>query len=351
MSSRKTFLSPILVVTSVALLAGCSTTARKPSPPRAFAWPSEQPPLAWRGGEGEGLSVTLDVQPSPAWTALQAAPNGIERDRAAIRALAGNYRVTFDFQEVVSLRPNQALSAPYHSWATERVFIVTDTPEIISLQHQLVIRSQDKPEQAMVVKHWRQDWTWQDTRVVSFHGEGRWKAETREPAAVSGTWTQAVYGTQDEPRYEGAGRWHHVGQSSEWLSERGYRPLPRREKTLRQDYQVLDGTHRLVITPNGWFHWQDNYKLPLAASAQPAETGPLAIEIGCSRYERIIGWDWSPGLSEWNVEAPHWAKVRAAWDQRLTDAAPGSLLNIKQLGDAIDAEVGDIPSDKSALNN
>ncbi len=346
MSSSHPIFAPMLVIASVALLTGCTTESREPSPLRAFAWPTEQPPLAQRGGEGEGLPVTLALQPSPAWTALQAAPNGIERDRAAIRALAGDYRVTFHFQEVVSLRPNQGLSAPYHSWATERVFIIADTPEIISLQHQLVIRSQEKPDQAMVVKHWRQDWTWQDTRVVTFQGEGRWKAEIRDPTAVTGTWTQAVYGTEDEPRYEGAGRWHHLGQSSEWLSERGYRPLPRREKTVRKDYQVLDGTHRLVITPNGWVHWQDNYKLPLIAPAQPTATGPLAIEIGCARYERIIGWDWSPGTAEWDVETAHWKKIRAAWDKRLVDVAADSLIDVRQLGEDIDREVGDLPSAK-----
>lgn len=354
--TRAPLLLPLL------LLAACGTDAPRADQPTAqprektvklmpFAWPPDQAPLATRGGTSVGEPVTLAAEPSPAWTALQATPPGIERDRAAIRALAGEYRITFDFQETIALRPKQPLTAPYHSWATERIFVIADTPARITLQHQLVMRFAAHPGQAMVVKHWRQDWTWQDGDLLRYQGLGVWRREQREAAEVAGCWSQAVYGVGDEPRYETVGRWRHDGQSSEWISDRHLRPLPRREYSVRKDYHALDGSHRIVITPGGWVLWQENRKLPLAAPGQPAADGPLAIEIGCERYERLAGFDWQPGIDEWKAQEAAWVQLRAAWDERL--AAPETRLGEEQkIGAEILGEVsdGDVPGALNALH-
>src|ERR1043165_7577686 len=72
---------------------------------RPFAWPLEQKSLASRGGTSTGAPVTLAPAPSAAWKDLVTMPAGIERDRAAIKAMAGEYRICFAFQEPVPLRP------------------------------------------------------------------------------------------------------------------------------------------------------------------------------------------------------------------------------------------------------
>ena len=67
-----------------------------------FSWPLDANTVAPRGGTTKGPPVTLDREPSKQWNDLRA--EGIspyERDRRAILAMAGTYRVTFDFLEVV----------------------------------------------------------------------------------------------------------------------------------------------------------------------------------------------------------------------------------------------------------
>ncbi|HMH87138.1 MAG TPA: hypothetical protein VK523_00745, partial [Steroidobacteraceae bacterium] len=79
-----------------------------------------------RGGTTRGAAVTLESTPSAAWHSLQEAHiSAFERDRRAILAVAGDYRVTFDFLEIVTFsgRPRDR---PYQSWGTERVYLDQD---------------------------------------------------------------------------------------------------------------------------------------------------------------------------------------------------------------------------------
>ena len=92
-----------------------------------------------------------------------------ERDARAIRALAGDYRATFEFIETAALAPGIERDArPYRSWATERVFVIADTPTEIELQHIMVMRFVDDEgaiSDPMVMKHWRQRWQWQPATI------------------------------------------------------------------------------------------------------------------------------------------------------------------------------------------
>jgi hypothetical protein len=284
---------------------------------RPFAWPLEQKSLASRGGTSTGAPVTLAPAPSAAWKDLVTMPAGIERDRAAIKAMAGEYRICFDFQETVPLRPGYQLSAPYFSWATERIWVLEDTPTRIVLQHQLVMRFAGHGDEPVVIKHWRQDWTWQDSDLLRYRGRATWRHEKLTPEEAAGSWSQAVYGVGDEPRYETSGRWSHDGEMSSWTSDRHWRPRPRREKTVRKDYDVLDGIHRITITPDGWVLWQDNRKLKLAEDGTALRDGLIAAEIGLERYQRLDGFDWKPGTDLWEQEQAEWAAVRATWNEVL----------------------------------
>ena len=331
------------LLAALLLLTACG---ERPAPiARPFAWPLEQAPLATRGGTSTGAPVTLAPTPSAAWTAVQAAPVGIERDRAAIRAMAGEFRTAFDFQETIGHHPGYLLSAPYHSWATERVFIIEDAPERIVLQHQLVMRFAGGGE-AGVVKHWRQVWTWQDGDLLRYRGFATWEHEHLPAEQVAGCWTQTVSGVGDEPRYATIGRWRHEATLSEWNSDRTWRPLPRREKGIRKDYQAVDGNHRITITADGWVLWQDNRKLVLTAAGTPAPQGWIASEIGVERYQRLTGFDWSPGEETWKKEAPLWAQVRAAWAATLAPAHV-HLSAEEGLGVQLIEAVGDGEADKA----
>jgi hypothetical protein len=94
---------------------------------------------------------------------------------------------------------------------------------------------------------------------------------------------------------------------STWISDETWRPLPRREFSVRKDYEVLVGTNRHTITPDGWVQEENNLKRVLG------EARNLAREYGVARYQRIRDHDFSAGERYYARTEPFWAEVRAAW--------------------------------------
>lgn len=282
-----------------------------------FAWREAMTP---RGGTTHGPPVDLDSEPAEAWRRLQEPDLGpFEKDRRAILALAGTYRVSFDFLEVAGFRPGFKPDRPYQSWGTEYVYVLQDEPRFVSLQHLLVMFFQpaDGPVQGpFVTKHWRQDWRYEDTDLLSYRGHQTWAKEGLGREQAKGTWTQAVFQVDDSPRYEAFGRWQHFGNFSSWLSSTTWRPLPRREFSVRSDYGVLIGTNRLTLTPTGWVQEEENLKVDLDERGGPVAALPVvAKEIGVARYERLKGFDDSAGRRYRARTEPFWSEVRAAWDE------------------------------------
>jgi hypothetical protein len=302
--------------------AGCAArTALRPPTTRqfTFAWPfREGDSVAPRGGTTAGPPVTLDSEPSPAWRALQdASLEARERDRRAILAMAGDFRVSFDFLEVIGFRPGLVPDRPYQSWATEYVYVLRDEPRFVSLQHVLVMSiktNEGRVEGPFVTKHWRQDWRYEDTELLTYRGRNTWASERLRPPDVRGTWSQAVFQVDDSPRYESHGRWEHLGNLSTWRSAPTWRPLPRREFSVRSDYQVLIGTNQHTITPTGWVQEESNLKVALDAEGKPIVSEPvLAKEVGLNRYERLKDFDHSAGEAYRQRTEPFWEAVRQAW--------------------------------------
>jgi hypothetical protein len=298
--------------------------AKLESPPQryTFSYPlSDDPSLAPRGGTTRGPEVDVDKEPSAAWLALQE-PNlsPKERDRRAILAMAGGYRVTFDFLEIVDFRPEPSRSKPYQSWGTEYVYVAEDRGNFISLQHLLVMRIIDKTGKVtdpFVTKHWRQDWSYEERNVVEYVGRETWKRRALAKKDVEGTWAQAVYQVDDSPRYESIGRWEHTTGESTWISGDTWRPLPRREWTVRKDYDVLIGTNRHTVLATGWVQEENNLKgVTEAAGKLRASLPYLGREYGVARYQRIRNYDFSAGDKYFERTRSFWADVRSAWDQR-----------------------------------
>ena len=291
-------------------MACLAVHADEPKQHFIFAWPMDEKALKPRGATTRGAPITLDTVPSEAWRRLNEpglAPK--ERDRRAVLAMAGPYRVSFDFLEVVRYDPALKQDAPYQSWGTEYVFVAEDRPDFIALQHVLVMRMQSdggKISEPMVVRHWRQEWRYEAQTYLVYEGANTW-ARRPTPAERSGTWTQTVLQVDDSPRYSSIGRWEHSGGVSTWLSAETWRPLPRREFSVRKDYDVLVGTNRHTVTPSGWVQEENNLKLV------STEKRYLAREYGVARYERIRDYDFSAGESYYKRTEPFWAEVRAAW--------------------------------------
>ena len=276
-----------------------------------------------RGGTTKGKEVDLSITPSDAWNRLQESDvSKFERDRRAILAMIGGYRTSFDFIETVGFNPTYKPAAPYQSWGTEYVYLVEDQGDFISLQHVIVmfIKMPDKSiSDAIVIKHWRQDWQYEDINLNVYVGNNTWKKKEFAKEDIAGTWSQSVYQVDDSPRYQSTGHWQHKNNYSSWLSQETWRPLPRREFSVRDDYDVLIGTNRHTITPFGWVQEEENLKVKLLQNNSNEIDKILAKEIGLARYEHIVNHDWKAGDEYWTKTTPFWKEVRDIWNTILED--------------------------------
>jgi len=271
----------------------------------------------------EGASMRRD--PAPLDTHSEA---DFQRDRAAILAMAGEYHVTFDFRETVALQDGYEFADDKHTGAWEVVRVIEDSGDVIVLQH-LLLTSQD--DDAMVIKHWRQDWEYEPARIMAFRGHDDWDMVEIDAAQAAGAWSQSVYQVDDSPRYAGLARWEHDGTISTWEPDTSWRPLPRRDDTTRTDYDAIEAVNRHVVTPWGWVHEQDNTKLVIDENGNAT---PLVREVGVNTYARTDLPNDGRADSYWAATADYWAMVRAYWDRleattegfHVEDDAEGTLL-------------------------
>jgi len=311
-----------------------------------FSWKfADDSNLAPRGGTTIGAPVKLTAIPTESWKSLQEDElSKFEKDRRAILAMAGDYRASFDFLETLGFYPEHKAIAPYQSWATEYIFVVEDNKDFISLQHILVMQMQQEDgalSEPYVVKHWRQDWSYEDRYLNVFLGQDTWGRETLKRSEIKGTWSQAVFQVDDSPRYDSVGKWVHAKGYSSWMSAQTWRPLPRREKSIRDDYDVLIGTNRHTITLNGWSHEQDNLKVVATSPSERSIRGRLnpdytvrGREIGLNRYDSIEEFDFSPAIDYWSATEEFWKVIRYKWHKitssgktyKLVETSDGSFL-------------------------
>ncbi|MEO7415022.1 MAG: DUF6607 family protein, partial [Opitutaceae bacterium] len=209
------------------VLAAPATSSSAAVPPAAsaetsyvFGWGDLPAALARpRGGTTRGMSVTLAPGRTMPLAEIVAAPDAFARDRAAILAMAGDYKVSFHFMESLGFAPDYQPARPYHSWATEHIRVISDTGRFISLQHTLVMffaNPDGTASEPMVTKHWRQDWTYEDPDLHTFRGNATWAHRRPTAAEAASAWSQAVFQVDDSPRYEALGRWEHRGNLSLW---------------------------------------------------------------------------------------------------------------------------------------
>ena len=282
----------VAILMTLLLTSACAATGGTKRQPTAGLAPATPAPAVYRR--------PCDAQPA-------AADAAFECDRRSILGMVGEFRVKFAFDETLALKPGYAPKAPQRSGGDEFVFVVEDRGDFIALQHILVAGS---GKDAMVIKHWRQDWQYQPKDVLVFRGRKHFALESVPADKARGAWSQSVYEVDDAPRYAGVGRWDHANGVDAWTSDFTWRPLPRREYTKRNDYQVLGAINRHTLTPGGWMHEQDNAKLVLDANGTATA---LVREVGINSYERTTAIDFSPGRSYWDKTQSFWRDVRAAW--------------------------------------
>ena len=242
-----------------------------------------------RGGTTKGLDVELDVNASKYFKGLQ--NNNLDKkdkDRLAILSMVGEYRVGFEFLETFGSENNYKLDKPYQSWGTEMVVVIKDEPNFISLQHIMMMYFKDEDGSITgpyIQKHWRQDWEYEDENILNYKKNKIW--EKSEVNKNRNTWSQTVYQVDDSPRYESFGEWVHSKSASRWVSQPTPRPLPRREFSVRDDYDLLLGLNKITIMSWGWVMEEINEKIIIPNDY-------LGSEYGVARYQRISNYDFKP---------------------------------------------------------
>ena len=233
-----------------------------------------------------------------------------KQDVDAIKKMCGCHEVTYNFAETFNYskdslyKPSENKISKGLEWAG----LISDQDDKISIQHILQVGN---PAEPMVVKHWRQDWLFENRIFYMYNTDNRWNYKKKKKKEVKGQWTQKVYQVDDSPSYEGSGSWVHVDGKSYWENTTSA-PLPRREYTKRSDYNLTMRGNRQEITDYGWVHDQDNDKII-------RKTGKvdvlIAKEKGFNTYLKVDDSRCEIASKWWKDYIDKWATVRSKWDE------------------------------------
>ena len=231
------------------------------------------------------------------------------KDIKSIKSMQGCYKVTFNFAETFNyLEDSNYVSSPNKTdYALEWIDIVEANENKIMLQH---ILQAGVDSNAYIIKHWRQDWRYQDKSNFDFIHSNTWKIKKLNFREVQGKWTQKVFQVDDSPRYEGSASWVHVDGKHFWENTVDA-PLPRRERTIRSDYNVMKRMNRVEITDYGWSHKQDNEKI---VRKDNESDFILAKEYGHNTYVKVDDNQCIYAKKWWDINKNKWKTVRLVWE-------------------------------------
>lgn len=254
----------------------------------------------------------------------------------AIKQLCGCFGVTFNYAETFTNDTvKKRYAHPLDNFAvTEYAYPITETPAKIVIQHLLVI-----PDgKGTVIKHWREDWQYEQTESWQYTNAKEWTKKQVPLATVKNQWTQSVWEVSDAPRYTGTSRWVESNNQTFWLSTTDA-PLPRREYTTRKDYNVLNRTNRIAVSPAGYMHEQDNKKIIRNAGVADSI---LAEEKGYNKYVRLPDSECAQAKAFWTkMQSEYWKDVREIWEQKM-NAANKIVLQTKIEGKVLHEELDEL---------
>lgn len=244
-----------------------------------------------------------------------------EQDIKAIKDMCGCYDISFKYTETFAPEIDYEQHHDYTAYAKELALLIEDEDNKLSIQHLLVLHD------TMVIKHWRQDWLYENQKVFHYDKDNNWVFSTLTEEEVQGQWTQKVYQVDDSPRYAGSATWIHADGKHYWENTSDS-PLPRREYSKRSDYNVMQRGNRHEITDFGWVHEQDNNKII-------RETGEedilLAQEKGYNTYTKVADNECAAAAKWWASHHKFWAKARSSWND--TYNREGNLTLKKKVSD------------------
>jgi hypothetical protein len=228
-----------------------------------------------------------------------------EQDQKAIKDMCGCYEIKFKYTETFSPDIAYEKAYDYRANALEWAELVTDKDDNIEIQHLLVVND------TMVIKHWRQDWKFENQAIFNFESKNTWSTEELSKDRVEGQWTQKVYQVDDSPRYSGSATWVHVDGKHFWQNKIDA-PLPRREYSKRSDYNIMARGNTVQITDYGWLHEQDNDKIIREVGV---EDELLVQEKGYNIYKKVADEKCKIARDWWKENDTVWEKARKEWDK------------------------------------
>jgi hypothetical protein len=229
-----------------------------------------------------------------------------KNEQQAIKNLCGCYEVTFKYAETFAADTAYKFSPKYNAVGLEWVVAEEASDKKFVLQHLLLADS-------MVIKHWREDWEFEQTNWWLYNHDASWKLATGNKEKVKGQWTQTVWGVDDEPRYQGSSAWVNSNGKYYWENTTDS-PLPRREYSKRNDYNVMNRTNRIIMTDTGWVHEQDNKKI---IRKDGIADKYLAEEKGFNIYRKTSDAKCQQATAYWEKHKQFWANVRQSWEELL----------------------------------
>jgi len=246
-------------------------------------------------------------------TAALSAQAQTAQDQQAIQKLCGCFAVTFNYAETFTTDTTKTMAS--HLMDTNAVleyeFPLEQSPEKVVIQHILIVPG------GPMIKHWREEWAYEQTTLWKYDQNKEWVKTTLSPDEVKGKWTQSIWEVSDAPRYQGISEWVNTNNELFWLNTTDA-PLPRREYTIRNDYNVLNRTNRIIVSDKGYMHEQDNKKI-IRRAGQPDSI--LTYEKGYNNYVRMPDSKCEGAQAFWTKEkAEFWADVRAVWSEKMDKA-------------------------------
>jgi len=252
-----------------------------------------------------------------------------DQDLKAIKNMCGCYEVSFNFAETFNYAKDSTYKASKtkNDRALEWVQLVEEDKNTVVMQHLLLVGTRNNKR---IIKHWRQDWLYENRDFYMYNADNNWSFVRKPAKEVAGQWTQKVYQVDDSPRYEGSASWVHVDGKSYWENSTPA-PLPRREATTRDDYNLTIRGNRHELTDYGWVHDQDNQKV---IRKQGAEDVVLAEEKGWNTYTKVDASRCKAASKWWDENKVVWSNVRKSWDKvfaKKTDLGLKSKVEDKRL--------------------
>lgn len=219
-----------------------------------------------------------------------------------INKLCGCFNVDFQYAETFAPDTTYKYHDREHLGALELALPIVKTDKKIVIQHLLLVDS------SIIVKHWREEWEYESPVLWNYTGDKTWVKEELKPEQYKGKWTQTVWEVDDAPRYQGVGQWITTDGKTFWQNTTNA-PLPRREYSVRSDYNILKRGNRLILTSGGWLHEQDNEKI----IKQGQKETLLVKEKGYNDYTHTDNSKCASAIAWWNKQADFWTVVRTEW--------------------------------------